>query len=192
MLSRFEICCSAFIGVLFLGTSARGQSLGSTEVFVTSAGQSKGMSLYSTGFSGSALAQPALDYAVFATELIAFLTKEVVADSPGEFDGSLLGSRLTRTMPDSTTPDIRSQFGSHCLMIVRRLGTGLPTAGGAPSLLSPEPSTLGYVARGAAAGFALRQIWSAFQNDVEGNRAGVSLNPKVSARRVGVNLTLHW
>ena len=35
-------------------------------------------------------------------------------------------------------------------------------------------------------------IWSAFQNDVEGNRTGVSLNPKVGSRRIGVNVTLHW
>jgi len=68
----------------------------------------------------------------------------------------------------------------------------LPYVGGASNLVIGEPSTLAYVARAATAGLALRQIWSAFQNDVEGNRTGVSLNPKVGSRRIGVNVTLHW
>ena len=187
MLSRFEICCSALLGVLVFGTPAHGQSLASTEVFLSSAAQSTAMPLYSFGFGAPQIAKPGLDYALFATELIAYLTKEVLPDSPGEYDNSLLGSRLSRSMPDS-----RSEFGTHCLTIVTRLGSALPLGGAASTLGVGEPSTLAYVARTAAAGLALRQVWSAFKNNVEGNRAGVSLNPKVSSRRVGVNVTLHW
>jgi len=187
MHSRCKICCSALLGLLFLSTPVRAQSLGRTEVFLSSAGQAKAMSLYSSGFIAPQPAGPGMDYALFATELVAYLTKEVLPDSPNEYENSLLGSRLSRSMPDS-----RSEFGSHCLTIVTRLGSALPYAGGASNLVIGGPSTLAYVARAATAGLALRQIWSAFQNDVEGNRTGVSLNPKVGSRRIGVNVTLHW
>ena len=187
MHSRCKICCSALLGLLFLGTPVGAQSLGQTEVFLSSAGRASAMSLYSSAVSTPRVADPGLDYAVFATELVAYLTKEVLPDSADEYDNSLLGGHLSRSMPQSN-----SEFGSHCLTIVTRLGSALPFQASMASLTADEPSTLGYVARAAAAGLALRQIWSAFQNDVEGNRTGVSLNPKVSSRRVGVNVTLHW
>lgn len=38
----------------------------------------------------------------------------------------------------------------------------------------------------------LRQVWSAFQSHVEDDRSGVSLNPKIGARRVGIKLTFRW
>ena len=145
------------------------------------------MPLYSSGAGVPRINNPGLDYALFATELLAYLTKEVLHDSTDEYDNSLIGSHLSRSMPDP-----RSEFGSHCLTIVTQLGAAMPFRAGVASFGADDPSTLAYVARAAAAGLALRQIWSAFQNDVEGNRTGVSLNPKVGSRRVGVNLTLHW
>ena len=184
---RSVICCSVFVCALLLDAPARAQSSGSTLIMLAPWDASSGMTLYSSGAVAPQVRSQGLDYALFATELVAYLTKEVVPDSADEFDNSLLGSKLTRSMPPTS-----SEFGSHCLLIVRSIGSVLPFRANASSLAVGQPSTLSYAARAVAGGLALRQIWSAFQNNVEGNRAGVSLNPKVSARRVGVNVTLHW
>ena len=53
-------------------------------------------------------------------------------------------------------------------------------------------SGVDYLRRVASTALVLRQIWSAFKNDVEDNRRGLSLKPKIGTRKVGVNLTLHW
>jgi hypothetical protein len=184
---RLAFCCCAFVCALVFAAQAHAQTFGRTEVLLTPGTAPRGMTLYSSGALIPQVRQPGLDYALFATELVAYLTKEVLPDSSDEYDNSLLGSKLTRSMPPA-----QSEFGSHCLTIVRHLGSLLPLSPSATSLAVDQSSTLGYLARAAAGGLALRQIWSAFQNDVEGNRAGVSLNPKVSARRFGVNVTLHW
>jgi len=184
---RLVICSSVFVYALLLCASARAQTSGSTQIMLAPWNASSGMTLYSSGAVAPQVRSPGLDYALFATELVAYLTKEVIPDSVDEFDNSLLGSKLTRSMPPTS-----SEFGSHCLMIVRSIGSTLPFRAGPSSLGVGQPSTLSYAARAVAGGLALHQIWSAFQNNVEGNRAGLSLNPKVSARRVGVNLTLHW
>ena len=184
---RLVICCSALVSALLLCAPAYAQSRGSTQILLTPWTGNGGMTLYSSGAVAPQVRTPGLDYALFATELVAYLTKEVLPDSSDEFDNSLLGSKLTRSMPPTS-----SEFGSHCLMIVRSIGSSLPFRADASSLAIDQPSTLSYVARAVAGGLALHQIWSAFQNDVEGNRTGLSLNPKVGARRLGVNLTLHW
>jgi len=166
---------------------ASAHTLRRTEIFLSSAGDGKAVSLLSAGSSDAGGNSIGLDYALFANELVAYLTKEVLPDSANEFDGSLLGSHLSRSLPE-----LHSDFGSHCLKIVTQIGSALPFSTGPSSVAIDSPSALQYAARAATAGLALRQVWSAFQNDVEGNRSGVSLNPKVSARRVGVSLTFHW
>jgi hypothetical protein len=88
-------------------------------------------------------------------------------------------------------PERHSDFGNHCLMIVGRIGAAMPRF--SPSATVDEsPSVAGYALRAASTALALREIWSAFERDVRDDRGGVSLDPKVSARRVGINLTLHW
>lgn len=59
------------------------------------------------------------------------------------------------------------------------------------NLLIGSASSLDHAARAVTAGLALRQVWSAFQNNVEDDRSGVSLNPRIGARRFGVNATFH-
>jgi hypothetical protein len=76
---------------------------------------------------------------------------------------------------------------------VSQVGAALPSfAGASPAFAIGSPSNLDYLLRFASTALALRQIWSAFKNDVEDNRRSLSLSPKVGAHRVGVNLTLHW
>ena len=186
MLRRLTLLATPLMGLLALATTARAQTWQRPQIFLSSAGQAQTMALVSMG-DGIAPSSAGMDYALFVTELAAFLTKEVLHDSHDEYDDSLLGSHLTRTMPDSN-----SQFGTHCLTIVGSIGSALPMSAPSASLVSGSPSVLATLARTAATGLALQQIWSAFKNDVEGNRAGVSLNPKVSSRRVGANLTIHW
>src|SRR5262249_5080769 len=88
--------------------SAAAQMLGRPKFSSACTGENDAMSLLSTGAGTERSA--GVDYAVFATELVAFLTKEVVRDSANEFDNTLLGSHLSSSMPDQ-----RSEFGSHCL-----------------------------------------------------------------------------
>ena len=157
-----------------------------TEVFLTSAAGARTFSLVSVTGGSAINATPHLDYALFATELAAYLTKEILPDSSEEFGDSPLGSRWTRSMSDSN-----SQFGDHCLKVVASIGSAVPMPSFG-SVTTTSPSTAEYVLRGATAALALRQVWDAFTNDVQGNRTGVSLRPKVSSRRVAVNVTLHW
>ena len=153
-------------------------------MFITSAAGNQ--ALPGLSFGQPVASSDSLDYATFATELVAYLTKEVLSDSADEYVASPLGSRWSSSMPDR-----RSEFGGHCLEIVGQLGSAVPRL--MPGLgASSAPSITTYALRAATAGLALRQIWSAFEHDVRGDRTGVSLDPKVSARRVGVNLTLHW
>jgi hypothetical protein len=137
------------------------------------------------GSTGSA-SNSQLDYAQFATELLAYVTKEVLSDSHDEYTGSPLGSHWTSTMPQQ-----HSEFGSHCLMIVGRIGASMPRMTPA-SMMESSPSVASYALGAATTGLALRQIWRAFERDVHDDRGGVSLDPKVSSRRLGVNITLHW
>ena len=175
----------ALLALLATGGTASAQSFANTDIYLGSASQGSALALVSSESSTTARTA-ALDYATFATELVAYLTKEILPDSANEFDNSLLGSHLSPSMPDQ-----HSEFGTHCLMIVTSIGKALPFPR-ALAEISGEPSTLDYAARLATACLALRQVWSAFQNNVEDGRTGVSLNPKVSARRVGVSLTVHW
>jgi hypothetical protein len=191
---------AALLGLLMTATSVRAQTLGRTELFLPSAsvtaqipdrtelslslaGENKAISLFSTATGHSS----GVDYAVFATELVAFLTKEVLRESADEFDNTLLGSHLSPSMPSQ-----RSEFGSHCLTIITRLGSQLPLRTSPSTSMVGSTSTLDYAVRALTAGLALRQVWLAFQNHVEDNRSGISLNPKIGARRVGVKLTFRW
>jgi len=184
MLRRL-IIWAPLVALVALALPASGQTWPRTQIFLASSGEAQTNSLLSVGDIATP-STPGVDYALFATELAAYLAKEILHDATNEYDGSLLGSHLSRSMPDAN-----SQFGNHCLVIVTRLGSALPLSQSS-GFTAESPTLLGGVARAAAAGLALHQIWSAFKNDVDGDRAGVSLNPKVSARRVGVNLTIHW
>jgi hypothetical protein len=178
---------ATLLAQLATATSVAAQTRGRTELFLSSAAENKAISLLSDGAGPRRAYSAEVDYAVFATELLAYLTKEVFRDSANEFDNSLLGTHLSRSMPDQ-----HSEFGSHCLMIIRRIGSQLATPITSSSLAVDSPAMLDYAARAATAGLALRQVWSAFQNHVEDDRSGVSLSPKVSSRRIGVSVTLHW
>jgi hypothetical protein len=178
---------AALLTQLVTATSVAAQKLGRTELFLSSAAENKAISLLSTGAGLRDASSSEIDYAVFATELLAYLTKEVFRDSANEFDNSLLGTHLSRSMPDQ-----HSEFGIHCLTIITSLGTQLAPPLRSSGLAVDSPSLLDYAAKAATAGLVLRQVWSAFQNHIEGDRTGVSLNPKVSARRIGVNITVHW
>ena len=156
-------------------------------------GENEAISLLSTGTG--AVRSAGVDYSAFAMELVAFVIKEVLHDSSNEFDRPLRGPYLSSSMPEqlsSSMPNQRSEFGSHCLTIITQLGSQLPLPRSAPSLTVDSTSTLDYGVRALTAGLVLRQVWSAFQNHVEDNRSGVSLDPKVGTRRVGIKLTFRW
>ena len=118
-----------------------------------------------------------LDYATFVLELLAFVAKEVLPDSQDEFPESLIGSRLSHSMPEN-----RSEFGSHCLTIIARLSSAVP-------YLSASSTELG---AGSASPLALRSMWSAFETGAVDDRRNVSLNFKVGVNKVGFGLTFHW
>lgn len=163
---------------------ASAEGMTRTQLFLSSANDSQPLPFFQLGESVGP-ASGNLDYALFATELAAFLTKEVLHDSSSEYPNSPLGSRWTSSMPNHG-----SDFGSHCLSIVSNIGSVMPRL--TPGTDLSSPSAVNYLVRAATAGLALRQIWSAFEHDVRDDRTGVALEPKVSARRVGINLTLHW
>ena len=113
-----------------------------------------------------------LDRATFVLELLAFVAKEVLPDSPPEFSESLIGSRLSGSMPEQ-----RSDFGKHCLMIVAHFRG---------AMLSPPASSI-------EPGFpGLRRIWSAFESGTEGAARDVSLNVEIGIDKAGVRLTFPW
>ncbi len=126
-----------------------------------------------------------LDYAVFAYEILAYVAKEVLPDSPEEYFESPIGSRLSRDMPER-----RSEFGSHCLMVIADFRSSLSPGG--VSSLGTRPGALDYAVEAATAALALRQIWSAFRNDLTRERSGFALDPKVGARKIGLHLTFRW
>ena len=167
--------------------AASAQTLGHREVFFSAGDDKQVISFLSTGETTRS-SSTGMDYATFVYELVAFVTKEILPDSHDEYPQSPLGSRLSRDMTERD-----SAFGKHCLIVVREVGAALPWfSSGSPDFTIGSPSSLDNLLRVASTALALRQIWSAFKNDVEDNRRGLSLNPKVGAHRIGVNLTLHW
>jgi len=180
------ICCGALLA--FASTIAPAMAGGPSDIrlFVSSAASGQPVPFLTFGGPEVSGANGRLDFALFATELLAYVTKEVMSDSGEEYRRSPLGSRWSPSMPKSS-----SEFGSHCLMIVGRIGSVVPEM--MPSaVLESTPSVATYAVGAATTGLALRQIWRAFERDIRDDRGGVSLDPKVSTRRVGVNLTLHW
>ena len=156
------------------------------KLFVSSAASDRAVPFLAFGNADAPGVNGQLDYALFATELLAYVTKEVMSDSHDEYTRSPLGSRWSSSMPKR-----QSEFGNHCLTIVGRIGSAVPRM--MPSLSTESaPSAASYAVGAVTTGLALRQIWHAFERDVRDDRGGVSLDPKVSSRRVGVNLTLHW
>lgn len=172
------------VGLSALPVTASAQDLGPTRISLSPWRDVPAISLLTLGDATSR--NPAgLNYAVFVSELVAFVTKEVLSDASDEYQDSPLGSHLSRGMPAQ-----RSEFGSHCLMVVTQLRSALPSMPGVE--LEESHSPLDYAVQSGTALLMLRNIWSAFRNDIEDNRSGFSLNPKVSSRKVGINLTFRW
>ena len=178
------LCSSA---VVLLASTASPQTLGRTEVFLGSAGDERAVSLSRDG-AATIRGSATLDYTTFAYELLAFLTKEVLSDSPEEYPESSIGSRLSGPMPEGP-----SEFGSHCLTIVTRIGSAVPFLSGKGSeLAGGNGPALDDVARAAAAALALRRAWSDFDKDAPGDRRSVSVKPKLGTDKVGISLTFRW
>jgi hypothetical protein len=177
------------LGLWMLMTAAApaaAQTFRHTEMFLSSAAEHRVVTFLGARAAPTAAAK--FDYALFAAELIAYLTKEVLPESADEYENSSLGSHLSTTMPPH-----RSEFGSHCLEVVTRLGSAMPAFGGnSAEAIGGPPSTFDYAARAGSLALALHQVWAALRNEVESSHRGLSLNPKVSARRFAVNLTLRW
>ena len=138
-------------------------------------------------FGSGAVATERLTFSLFAAELGAFLAKEIISDSDEEFRSSPIPSRL-----NSVAPESRSEFGTHCLTIVTKIGDSLPSLGFSSAERDLSASVATAALETAATSLALREIWSAFRKDIEGDRRGFSLDPKVGARQVRVNLVFHW
>jgi len=180
------IWLGALLAFAVTNASAIAGEASSIRLFVSSAASDRPVPFLAFGNADASMANGQLDYAVFATELLAYVTKEVMSDSRDEYTRSPLGSRWSSSMPRE-----KSEFGNHCLMIVARIGSAVPRM--MPTMATEStPSVASYVVGVATTGLALRQVWRAFERDVRDDHGGVSLDPKVSARRVGINLTLHW
>ena len=130
------------------------------------------------------------DYALFASELVAYVAKEVLDDSPDEFAGnSLIPSTLSPSMP-ATDHD----FGSHCLKVVTDIGRGIsssevPVLG---SVGSSAPAMTSYAGHAIGAVFAVREVWHLIRNDIENRSEGFSLHPKLGSNKVALSLTIRW
>lgn len=135
----------------------------------------------------------ALDFATFASELTAYIAKEVLDDAPDEFSDSEIKGPLSRSMPDSN-----SRFGTHCLIIVSEIGETVGEKVVAPTLASTGHGQhwaargAGWAARGAGTAFAIHEVWRGFRRDVSGDTDGFSINPKVGANKLAVAVTLRW
>lgn len=188
MLRRLGICSSITVWTLFAAAPASAQLLHHSQVYLSSTSQAPLITFFGDKTPPTVAAGAHLDYALFATELIAFVAKEVLHDSRDEYQGSLLGSHLTATMPAQ-----HSEFGAHCLNVVSHIGSVIPSFDGhSATLAESSPTLFDYAARAATTALALRGAWSAFTSDSSENRTQFSLSPKVSAHRFAVNFTVEW
>jgi hypothetical protein len=175
----------ALVGLSYAQASA--EIVDPVKVFVSGELEISGSPLVAVGSRFNPGQSDQMDYAIFVHELAAYITKEILPDSADEYEGSsMIPSHLSTGMPEG-----RSRFGAHCLTVLGQIGSELPAIQ-VPYMNGDSPSMLAQAARAGAALLAVHQVWSAFRNDVEDNRTGFSLNPKVSARKIGVNLTFHW
>lgn len=140
---------------------------------------------------GEAPASQAFDYGLFVTEVVAFVAKEVLDDSPDEFAGnSLIPSTLSPNMPDAD-----HDFGDHCLKVVKDIGSGVASRdvlviGGVGET---APMVASYAGHAIGAAFAFREVWNLIRNDIVQHRGeGFSLHPKVGSNKVALSLTLRW
>ena len=140
---------------------------------------------------GEAPAPAGFDYALFATEVFAYVAKEVLRDSPDEFAGnSLIPSTLSPSMP-STDHD----FGDHCLKVVKDIGRGVSSVAPMPSLggVGRSPVVASYVGQAIGAAFGIHEVWRLIRNDIVDNRSeAFSVHPKVGSNKVALSLTLRW
>jgi hypothetical protein len=142
-----------------------------------------------------------VDPGTFATELFAYLTQEILPDSPEEYRGSLIPSRLNdrwwqtsaATTGKLATWGSKSQFGDHCLLVIDRIfdstKPALP-ASFAGAGVSSAASFVPFLARSAAAFFLLRDVFSA--NESNEHPRAFSLQPRLSARRAEARLVIRW
>jgi hypothetical protein len=188
MFRRPGIFCAITVWTLFAAGPASAQLLHHTQVYLSSASQTPLLTLVGDKEATLPAVGSQLDYALFATELIAFVTKEVLHDSRDEYRDSLLGSHLSPTMPP-----LHSDFGTHCLKVVSHIGSVMPSfGGGSVSLAESSPTLFDYAARAATTALALRGAWSAFTSDRGEDRTQFSLSPKVSPHRFALNFTVTW
>jgi hypothetical protein len=183
------------LGAMMLGSLARGagaETIDPIDVFLSGRVKVFTGNPYADAGEGFAAPSGGLDYAGFVHELVAFTAKEVLHDDDDEIPAASSGipSRLSAEMPEQT-----SDFGSHCMVVLRQIGTQVSVLPGTRQLASTGralPTVAAYAVRTATTALALRQIWFAFRNQVEDGRQGVSLKPKVSAQTLGVSLTFRW
>lgn len=133
-----------------------------------------------------------LDYASFAVELLAYVAKELLPDSPDEFYGN---SNLPSTWSDSM-PETPHDFGGHCLEVVQDIGDALSS--NAPADLPAVGDTRSTVSRafaqGVGAALAVHEAYKAIESDIEPDRRSdvFSISPKVGSNKIAVALTLRW
>src|SRR5882757_8993307 len=96
-------CFLALLGLVGIVAAADAESPSRVRLYVSSVSSDQALPLLS--FAAPAAAGGSVDYAMFATELLAYLTKEVLSDSRDEYTSSPLGSRWSSSMPDG-----RSEF----------------------------------------------------------------------------------
>jgi hypothetical protein len=178
--------------VAAIGLSGRLASADPAEVFVSGKIEFATLSpfLKAEEVLSAANRRDQVDYGLFATELIAFVVKEVFPNSRDEYAGS---SRIPFHM-SADVPGSRSDFGRHCLIVLKQFRTGRVASREPivlPEIESPSHpgAALGWL-RGAAL-FA-GEVWSALRNEVEDRQTGISLRPKLSSRKVALKLTVRW
>ena len=188
-----RIAAAAFVVTLLLVEIASAQFRDPVDVFV-SGHIGMGSSPFLTVGERVRLASPGeVDYAVFLHELVAFVTKEVLPDADDEYAHS---SDIPSALTHGSDLDFRlppSRFGAHCLIVLRQMGASLAPGSGSALLGHASPTLITYFMRTATTALALEQIWSMFRNHASGDtRSRLSLDPKVSAHKIGAYLTIRW
>jgi hypothetical protein len=138
-----------------------------------------------TGAAADAAAAHPFSYPLFASEIVAYVAKEVLSDAQDEFADSPIPGHLSPSMPDTD-----SRFGSHCLHFVAELGSRVSRT---PALsgVSSATSTAAYAARGIAAALAIRDTSKALRHK-DDDAGGFSLAPKLGTNKLMLRVTFRW
>ena len=150
-----------------MSAAASAHTLDQREVFLSYGDDKQLISFLSAGETTRS-SSAGMDYATFAYELIAFVTKEILPESHDEYPDSPHGSHLSRDVTQR-----RSAFGTHCLTVVSQVEVALHSLSSASSDFTiGSLSGVDYLRRVASTALVLRQIWSAFKNDIEALLSG--------------------